>query len=1059
MEIGTSSSNRLTLSGQPITPGLEVPWGSEHSFLSLMGAASFVVCIVLLCSSPMQAQRWHAAATTQLSPQSAPPLADMAHMSWVRRDGAPSDITALAQTKDGYLWIGSGLGLYRFDGLQFSAYPFTSADPQLPSSNISALAASPDGGLWIGYRMGGMTYLHNGKKSDYNKHDGLVSESTEQLLCRDDGSVWATADGRVMRFTGSGWENFSAKHGLASDGLYTSFFDRDGNLWTAYSEHVFELKKGSNQFEQIPAPNHTVNQFAQTSDGTIWISDAWKSVRPLMDEKSKQAVRIPGVPLLLVDDDNGLWVAHDTGGLTRIKLSAATNPKVENYSIADGLTDGQTRAVLKDNQGTIWIGTARGLDRFQSSPLEQFHGVRLDYYPALVADKKSGIWIDDMDKPLMRWQGGKLSFFGKAHGSSSLFQDTDGAVWLHDPITHNFFRFTEDGDPPTAIPVPEIAKEVENWCFGQDTKGAMLACFEGHGLWRYSGSWEQLKGVGLPVESPLSLVKGEGGRVWLGYPHNQIALDIGNSFRIYGANDGLELNAVLTFLDSDGMVLAGGSDGLAYFDGQRFHSLHLRSPELMRNISGIVEDRAGDLWLNGGSGVIHLPLDQWKTALQDPQYAMDFQFLSDRDGLVGSPAQSKPTPSAVVDHDGKLWFATSGHLFSIDPKTVKKEQTTPNVLLQSVLVNGSVLNYVAGNSIAVDSRRLRNLEFDYIAVDLKSPNRVVYQYMLEGQDRQWQDVGGRRQAYYTNLAPGAYRFRVRAASSSGKWSELQSSQPFTVTPAFYQTKWFFLVCVAVLAGCIWMAYQWRVHQVAMRLDSQFEARLSERTRIAQELHDTLLQGVLSASMQLNVADDQLAADSPAKALVQRVLQLMGGVIEEGRNAVQGLRVSKEGTKDLEQAFSRIPQELAIRDAADFRLVVEGTPRVLHPIIRDEIYRIGREAVTNAFRHAVAKTIDLSMEYGADELRVAVRDDGCGIDSKVLQSGRDGHWGLAGMRERAERIGGTVKLWSSAGNGTEVELRVPGRIAFESSALNGRSKWLPKSRARKEPESPREERAV
>jgi signal transduction histidine kinase len=186
---------------------------------------------------------------------------------------------------------------------------------------------------------------------------------------------------------------------------------------------------------------------------------------------------------------------------------------------------------------------------------------------------------------------------------------------------------------------------------------------------------------------------------------------------------------------------------------------------------------------------------------------------------------------------------------------------------------------------------------------------------------------------------------------------------------------------------------------------------------------------------------------------------MGGVIEEGRNAVQGLRVSKEGTKDLEQAFSRIPQELAIRDAADFRLVVEGTPRVLHPIIRDEIYRIGREAVTNAFRHAVAKTIDLSMEYGADELRVAVRDDGCGIDSKVLQSGRDGHWGLAGMRERAERIGGTVKLWSSAGNGTEVELRVPGRIAFESSALNGRSKWLPKSRARKEPESPREERAV
>src|SRR5262249_14013793 len=276
-------------------------------------------CLVLCSTSlSLHAQRWHASTVSQLTPQAAPPLEDMAHMSWVRRDGAPSDITALAQTKDGYLWIGSRLGLFRFDGIQFSSYPFTSADPKLPSSDISALAADPDGGLWIGYRMGGISYLRGSKKLDYDKRTGLVSQSTEQLFCREDGSVWATADGRLMHLADSKWENYSAKHGLSSDGLYSLFFDRDGNLWTAEKDHIYELKKGEDKFVLVSVPNHSVNQFGQTPDGTIWISDAWHNVRPLFDDKGLQAERIPGVPLLLVDDGGSMWLAQDFGGITRI---------------------------------------------------------------------------------------------------------------------------------------------------------------------------------------------------------------------------------------------------------------------------------------------------------------------------------------------------------------------------------------------------------------------------------------------------------------------------------------------------------------------------------------------------------------------------------------------------------------------------------------------------------------------------------------------------------------------------------------------------------------------
>jgi signal transduction histidine kinase len=247
---------------------------------------------------------------------------------------------------------------------------------------------------------------------------------------------------------------------------------------------------------------------------------------------------------------------------------------------------------------------------------------------------------------------------------------------------------------------------------------------------------------------------------------------------------------------------------------------------------------------------------------------------------------------------------------------------------------------------------------------------------------------------------------------------------------------------------IWAVYQLRVHQIAMRMDSQFEARLAERTRIAQELHDTLLQGVLSASMQLHVANDQLGDDSPAKPLVRRVLELMGGVANDGRNAVRGLRISNDGAHDLERAFARIPQELALEDRAEFRIVVVGPSRDLRAIVRDEVYRIGREAVTNAFRHSGAKTVEFELEYAIHELRVSVRDDGCGINPQVLQRGRSGHWGLQGMRERAEKIDALLKVWSRSTGGTEVDLRVPALVAFEPQTPANMYGWLSKIYARK-----------
>ena len=249
------------------------------------------------------------------------------------------------------------------------------------------------------------------------------------------------------------------------------------------------------------------------------------------------------------------------------------------------------------------------------------------------------------------------------------------------------------------------------------------------------------------------------------------------------------------------------------------------------------------------------------------------------------------------------------------------------------------------------------------------------------------------------------------------------------TPPFWGTWWFRAALMALALFALFMAYRLHVRQVREKLTLRYEERLAERTRIAQDLHDTLLQGLMSASMQLHVANDHLAADSPAKPLVNRVMELMAQVIQEGRDAVRGLRSTSGNTDDLETAFSQIRQQFGNGEVTDYRVIVEGKPVQLHPIIRDEAYRIGREALVNAFHHSQAGKIEVELEYSTKNLRIVVRDDGAGIDQQVLESGKDGHWGLAGMRERAEGIGARIRVWSRENAGTEVELVIPGHIAF------------------------------
>jgi signal transduction histidine kinase len=396
--------------------------------------------------------------------------------------------------------------------------------------------------------------------------------------------------------------------------------------------------------------------------------------------------------------------------------------------------------------------------------------------------------------------------------------------------------------------------------------------------------------------------------------------------------------------------------------------------------------------------------------------------------------------SVVTDLAGRIWFSLDKGISVVEPARLRSDSTPAIAQIQAILAGGRPIGTRAGIHIPGGRQRIT---FQYAGLSLSVPERIRFRYRLEGFDREWSDPGAAREAVYTNLPPGPYRFRVMASNPDGVWSENEAAVALEVEPLFWQTWWFRLSVVLACATAILALYRLRLHNLTRQLGVRFEERLAERTRIAQELHDTLLQGFLSASMQLHVAVDCLPPDSTAKSSLARVLQLMSRVIEEGRNAVQGLRSSASGSFNLEQAFARVQDEVALQQDVDFRVIVQGLPRPLRPLLRDEVYRIGREALVNAFRHSRAKSVEIELEYASSQLRILVRDDGCGIDPQLLYSGRAGHWGLPGMRERAERIGAKFHVWSRPAAGTEIELSVPSHIAFQPQSSPRAPRWLPR----------------
>jgi signal transduction histidine kinase len=623
---------------------------------------------------------------------------------------------------------------------------------------------------------------------------------------------------------------------------------------------------------------------------------------------------------------------------------------------------------------------------------------------------------------------------GLPHQSfGSLFQDSRGRIWFSSLSGVGYLE--NDRYISTAAPGGSIT------AIEEDAAGNFWIAEQSLGLFRLSPGnqiqqmpWANFgrKDPARPLPDPFH------GGIWLGFRNGGLAYFRDGQIRAsYSTAEGLAEGRVnqLRF-DGKGALWAATEGGLSRLKDGRIATLTSRNGLPCDAVQWSIEDDAQSFWLGMPCGLVSVArteLDAWAAGSKQPILPKVFESS---DGATMYAGVGGYTPHVDKSPDGKLWFPVPGGLGVVDPPHLPFNKFPPPVHVEAVKVNGK--EQAPDDALRL-SHSSNDLEIDYTALSFTNPDRVMFRYKLEGKDKDWQDVGTRRQAYYTSLPPKDYRFRVMASNNDGVWNEAGAAWNFTIVPAYYQTAWFQGLCLLAGAAMLWLLYRMRLRQMAQQFNMRMEERINERTRIARDLHDTLLQSFQGVLLKFYALTYKLQDRPETRKELERIIGEAQAAVVEGRDAVQGLRSSTLVTHDLAQAISTFGQGMAEAQAGgelpDFRVQVEGAARELAPLVRDEIYRIAAEALRNAFRHAGAERIEVEIRYDPRQLRMRVRDDGRGIDPKILgEGGRPGHHGLPGMTERAKILGGKLAVWSKRDSGTELELTVPAAIAYVKSSV-------------------------
>jgi signal transduction histidine kinase len=810
--------------------------------------------------------------------------------------------------------------------------------------------------------------------------------------------------------------------------------DRAGNLWIGGDTTL--LRRSANSYTayrptglQNNAGIAGIAAIAEAPDGTLWVGISKPGpdlgLQRLVDGRLEafRTSQLDGstlsVSALYLDREGSLWIGTLDRGLYRVRGDA-----VAHFDRRDGLSGDFVVEVTEDREGSIWVATSQGVDRFSDTPVVSFssgEGLCSPEAASVLATRDGSIWTGG-DGALTRVRGSTVSCLRSGRelpGSqvTSLFADRAGRLWvgLDDGLwVYEQERFRQVRRPDgRAIGLVTSIAEAANGQVWIAVSGPPRI------LVRIEGLTVREDYHDAPL--PRRVAADPTGGLWLGLLAGDLArLHDGTlqTFR-FAHDDSAFLHQLLPL--ADGSVLAATSYGLIGWLAGRQATLTVKNGLPCDAVHAIAFDRQDDLWLFLSCGlteVTNADLQRWKT---DPGARVSPRVLDELDGVRVGRASFE---AGARSTNGHLWFANGLQLQTIDPARLRRNTVPPPVHIERIVADRT--SYPASAVVRLPPLT-RDIEIAYAGLSFVAPQKVSFRYRLVGRDDTWQEPGTRREAFYSDLRPGTYRFRVIASNNDGVWNEDGASLDFVIAPAWYQTSWFLALSLVAAGAAALAAYQLRLRQVAAALNARFDERLAERTRVARDLHDTLLQTVQGTKMVADNALDRPDDAAGMRRAMEQVSSWLGQASHEGRAAVNALRTSATERNDLAEALRRAIDDCARPNAMEAELSVTGEARDMHPIVRDEVYRIAYEAIRNASVHSGGRRLEVSLNYSQD-LTVRVADNGVGMEPAIAETGKSGHFGLRGMRERAARIGARLAIESTTA-GTEVVLIVPGRVIF------------------------------
>lgn len=963
------------------------------------------------------------------------------HTSWTEQQGAPSIIWSLAKSPDGYLWVGSADGLFRFDGTTFEKIGFLSARGKPVSSLVYELFRSRNGDIWmatadsVGVIHHGQVQMLEARAAPFPTHVRTFAEDGQ-------GQIWITSWNGLFRWRSGHLEQLGDQQGLPLTAFYAAFVRRDGSILATSAAGVYSLKVGTSKFERLDTQIKIANQIFEDQTGRVWVTE--DAVHPLIVAGSRDPMRRSAVKILcyrvLFDPDGKLWVPTMEHGIRRIENPLVPfgsidekSDRASKFTVADGLTDNSVATILEDESGAIWVGTRHGLDCFRKSAII-VTPFKIGYTDVEVRPGKSGdIWVGE---------NLRLTHATVAHQQIQLDRTLLSTADFDKPartVTPPAPLFCSDyysgvlcsyGSKVKAIRHPPgLGSSDVTARVSLDHDQTLWLITSGTGIFSYSGgTWKSVPTEGEKITQPMSTAyTGASGTIWFAFSSRLMTVRAGVVRDVPFANE-IHIGTIQSIVDSGDHVWFGGTRGLQYFIHGRVGEIVPEGADALTDIREMRETKSGSLWVSTGHGIIHIAAEELQRAIADSTHKVTYQTLGAREGLIGHSLDSEEIAS-----DGSLWLVNHDSMARIDLAQLEARYRPAATSVRSLEANGESMQVAETVRLPPHTT---NLKFRFVGIDLVDPGHMTYRYRLTNFDKDWQDNGAGREAMYTNLSPGRYEFHVEARNSAGVWSADDVILHIMIAPAWYQRLIFRVCAIAGLLLVAWLMFRRRIKLAEQAIAKSFDARLAERMRISADLHDTFLQTVQGSKM---VADDALVEASDEIQLRQTLEKLtvwLGQAVTEGRAALQALRVSTTEHNHLAEFLDRTAQAHTERSSLSVALTVIGDARDTHPIVRDEIAKIAEEAIRNAAAHSKASQLSIELRY-ANDLYLSMMDNGLGIDPNVMTEGKPGHFGLQGMKERSARIGARLTIKSTLHAGTEICLRVPGDMVYRREK---RSRW-------------------